>query len=107
MHLYGVLVAFTKLSKNVTGGYPDIVEGHRAGAGGPDAQLVLWLPNVQARHVTVHNEASDAFVAISRFSIGHDKEHTSMLSVGDPHFGAVDDVIIPIFHSGGPQCKSI
>ena len=44
--------------------YLDIVEEHRTGGRGSDAQLVLFLPNSQTRCVSVHYERGDTLVAL-------------------------------------------
>lgn len=42
----------------------DIVKVERAGAGGPQSELVLLLANLKPFGVSVHNETGDAFVSL-------------------------------------------
>src|SRR5690606_38612018 len=79
------------LRKDVLFWNPDIVENQLSGSGGPKAPFPMCFGGAETLHSPFHDKALDAVILI--FCPNHGK--VCKRSVRNPHFGPVQDDIVP------------
>jgi len=105
--LNGILVTLALLTKKVALGNDDVVKVQHASAAGPDTELVLLLGDRETGSVPLNYECGDTPVPLAGVKVGEDEVKTRLLSVGDPHFGAVESVAVGNLLSLGLQSKRV
>ena len=78
-----------------------------AGAGGADAELVLFFAEGEAGGVLVDEEGGDAFVAGCGVDGGEDDVEACLFGVGDPELLAVEDVAVFVFGGAGLEREGV
>ncbi len=99
--LHGDDEAHALFAEQAVFGDAAILEDHLPGDRGPDAHLFLFFAEGDAGIVLFHHEgagAPGAFVAVGE---GDDRVEFGLAGVGDPLLGAVQDVMVAVFHRGG------
>jgi hypothetical protein len=88
-------VAF--FTEHVSGGNFHLLKCNPARVGATLAHLVLVLANLDAGRIRRHQKPADAFVALGLIGVGNDEKPFRVRGVGDPHFLAVENIIIASF----------
>ena len=78
----------------------DVLEHQRMGVGATDAEFVLLGTELESRHVPLHNQSIDASVTFLGIGLCDHEVGRGGVAVGDPVFGAVEQVVVPHVHSG-------
>jgi hypothetical protein len=68
--------------------------------------LGLLLANLDTP-VLLNNKASDALVSLGGVNVGKDKEDFRLVRVGNPHLGAVNDVVASLLLGAGLERKRV
>jgi len=101
----GDVVAFARLAQQVGHGHPAIGENERAGGGAANAELVLLRPDGQARSVALDEKSGELCVRGIRISgiddAGEEGEEVRDAGIGDPHFFAVEHIVLPVRRERG------
>jgi hypothetical protein len=63
--------------------------------------LIRGRPGVKPRRALLHDEGADAGVGLIRIGLGIDHGDVGDGTVGDPHFGAVENIAVPAFFRRG------
>mmetsp|Transcript_2919 Transcript_2919/g.7629 ORF Transcript_2919/g.7629 Transcript_2919/m.7629 type:complete len:285 (+) Transcript_2919:532-1386(+) len=74
----------------------DIVEEELAGGGRANAHFVLLFSDFEPRGAATHDEGGDALVLLRKVDGREDDEELRLCGVGNPHFGAVEDVLAAV-----------
>lgn len=104
--LNSILVALSDLSEDVASGDNNIVKVEGACRRGADSELGLLLVDLDS-HRLVDDKASDTLVALLGGNVGKNEEDLGLARVGDPHLGAVEDVVVAVLDCAGLEGKGI
>src|SRR5208283_3083523 len=80
-----------------------IAEGEAGSDGGAQGPFAVDVPGFEAGRPFFNQEAADFFV----FGFGPDDSDIGERTAGDPHFFAVEDVLIALFHGAGEHAAGI
>ena len=85
-------MAFADLAQNVLHGHLTVVHDERAGRRSADAQFVLLRPHRESGIVALDQKSRELFA----IHLGKNCEQVGEASIGDPHFLAVQDVVLAV-----------
>ncbi len=92
----GDLVASADFADDVFSGNANVIEDEFAGRGSTDAELVLFLTDLESFRVALDQEAGDAAIALIWRGVGEEKEDSGFGGVGDPELPAGDAKVISV-----------
>ena len=98
-HLHHEAHAF--LTDQVALGYAHVIEEHLGGFRRTHAQLVQRLVHGDAGRILGHHDQGFIDVGLGVGGVGQQAEKIGTGRIGDPHFGAIDHVVIAVFDRGG------
>ena len=96
-------VAFAFAADAIGFGDFAIGEDEFAARGGVDAEFFFFLADLEAGRAFFDDECGDAFFAFGRIGVDVDDGCVGGAAVGDPGFGAVDDVFVALLDGFGLQ----
>ena len=94
-------VAFAFVADAIGFGDFAIGEDEFAARGGVDAEFFFFLADLEARRAFFDDQRGDAFFAFRRIGVDVDDGGIGGAAVGDPGFGAVDDVFVALLDGFG------
>ncbi len=97
------LVAFAFVADAICGGDFAIGERQFAARGGVDAEFFFFLADFEAGRAFFDDQRGDAFFAFGRIGVDVDDGGIGDAAVGDPGFGAVDEVGVALLDGFGLQ----
>ena len=71
------------------------------GVAAPDTHFLLLGSDLKSFHSLFHNQGVDALVTFFWIGLGYYQVYIGGRSVGDPVFGSVQHVVIPLIDGGG------
>ena len=104
---HGNLEAIALLAEAVLLGDHDVLKGEATGVRAALAEVDLLPADGQTLGVGLDDESGHSLVARSRVGLGQNKEPVGLARVGDPHLGAVEDVLVALLHGGGADAGDI
>ena len=96
-------VAFTFVAYALGDGYFTVGEDQLAASSGADAKFFFFFADFEARRAFFDDQRRDAFFAFRRIGVDVNDGGISGAAVGDPGFGAVDDVFVALLDGFGLQ----
>src|SRR6202035_2246719 len=99
------VMAFARFSEKILRGDSAVVENQRTGRRAADAELVLFGSDGKPGRVALNEKSGHLrFGQVWLIGVGdfrEDREQVGESGVGDPHFFAVEDVVIALFEGAG------
>ena len=103
----GDFVAAAEFSDHVRGGHEAVFENQLAGAGGADAQLVLFLAYGEPLKPRLDDEAGNAAVPGGGINGGEENKQAGFARVGDPELAPIEAKAALAFFGAGLQGKRV
>jgi len=100
-------VAFAFIADAIGGGDYAIGEDQFAASGGVDAEFLFFFADFEAGRAFFDDDGGDASFAFGRLGVDVHDGGIGGAAVGDPGFGAVDDIGVAFFHGFGLQGSGI
>ena len=101
------LVSFAFVADAIGHRHFAIGEDQFAARGGADAEFLFFLADLEARRALFHDQRGDSFFALWRIGVHVDDRGIGRAAVGDPRFGAIDDVLVALLHRLGLQRSGV
>ena len=98
-------VAFAFVADAIGGGNFAIGEGEFGAGGGVDAEFFFFLADGETRRALFDDERGDSLLAFFRMRVDVDDGGIGGAAVGDPGFGAVDDVLVAFADGFGVRAR--
>jgi len=100
-------VAFALAADAVGFGDFAIGEDEFAARGGVDAEFFFFFADLEARRAFFDDQSGDAFFALRRISVDVNDRCVGGAAIGDPGFGAVDDVFVALLDGFGLERSGV
>src|SRR2546425_4359772 len=105
--LDGNLVAFSKLTQNVSFGNAAILKHQFASAGRADAQFVFFFTDGKPWKIAFDEECGDSFVTLLRIDVGEHDKKICFDSVRNPQLAAVQNKMIAFIRSPARESECV